>query len=90
MLDVRVECQHANYELSVGQENYLLDQEERIEVNLVISEKYDGPYEVTPTVDKQILPTKLKTMEDDLTVNSVPYYEVSNQFGDTVYIASEV
>ena len=37
-----------------------------------------------------VLPTKNKLLADDVTVTKVPYYEVSNETGTTVYIASEV
>lgn len=58
---------------------------------MVIPDTYDGSYEVIPTTDEQILYTKSKYMEDDVTVKSIPYFETSNQAGgDTVYIASEV
>ena len=58
---------------------------------MVIPDTYDGAYEVIPTTDEQILYTKSKYMEDDVTVKSIPYFETSNQAGgDTVYIASEV
>lgn len=49
--------------------------------------EYDGPYEVTPAVDKQIMPTDQKLMTDDMTINAIPYYDVSNTSGgSTVYI----
>ena len=51
---------------------------------------YDGPYEVTPKVEAQTLPTKQKYMTQDVTVLSVPYYEADNPIGTTIYIASEV
>ena len=51
---------------------------------------YGGEYEVTPSVDEQVLETKDTIMADDLTIKSVPYYETSNVNGTTVYIASEV
>ena len=48
---------------------------------------YDGSYEVTPSVDSQTLFTKDKTMSDNVTVKSIPYYETSNeQNGKTIYI----
>lgn len=54
-------------------------------------EVYRGPYEVIPKAyDNQTLETKDKHMLDDVTVNKVPYYETSNRYGDTVYIAAEV
>ena len=51
---------------------------------------FDGPYEITPMVDAQRFATSGKTMLNDLTVREVPYYETSNIYGNTVYIASEV
>lgn len=52
---------------------------------------YEGPYEVTPRADEQqTLHTKNLTMKKDVTVRAVPYYEMDNQTGTTVYIASEV
>ena len=46
-------------------------------------------YEVTPTSSEQVLPTRLKTMRDDLTVHQIPYHQTSNDAGGyTVSIAS--
>lgn len=54
-------------------------------------EPYEGDYVVTPRADAAtVLPTKDKTMQDDVTVQKIPYYETANPTGDTVYIASEV
>lgn len=51
---------------------------------------YDGAYEVTPkALIDQTLETAQKLMERDVTVFKVPYYQTSNEHGDTVYIASE-
>ena len=56
-----------------------------------IQDQYDGPYEIIPKTEPQVLRTKEKTMMDDVTVREVPYFEVSNQFGgNTVYIAKEL
>lgn len=55
------------------------------------NEPYTGEYEITPKVSKQIVPTKGKVMQNDLTVNSVPFFDVGNTSGgSTVYIASEI
>lgn len=52
---------------------------------------YEGDYEVVPKAfEPVVLPTKNKLLADDVTVTKVPYYEVSNETGTTVYIASEV
>lgn len=55
------------------------------------SADYTGPYTVTPLAENAvILPTRDKHMRDDVTVLKVPYFQTSNPYGDTVYIASEV
>lgn len=42
---------------------------------------YKGSYEITPRVVEQMLETKDKSMIDDVTVNAIPYVEVSNVGG---------
>lgn len=55
------------------------------------AETYTGEYEVIPKAyDSQTLETKDKLMEDNVFIFSVPYFQTSNEHGDTVYIASEV
>ena len=58
----------------------------------VLPHVYGGDYTVTPIVDEDIvLPTKSKTMAEDLTVRKIPIYEMDNdRGGTTVYIAMEV
>lgn len=52
---------------------------------------YKGSYNIIPLAyKKQELETKNKLMEKNLIVKEVPFYEVSNQEGTTVYIGSEV
>ena len=52
---------------------------------------FQGEYAVTPTVDGTSVPTKDKLMEDDLTVNPIPYFDVSNTSGGTtIYIGKEI
>lgn len=54
------------------------------------AEWYEGSYEVTPRTGEQTLPTKEKTMRDDLTIKSIPFAEVSNpQGGYTVNIGGD-
>lgn len=50
---------------------------------------YQGSYEVTPKVAQQTLSTKEKYMKKDVTIYGVPRYDTSNEYGTTVYIASE-
>ena len=62
-----------------------------INVTQLEGDKYAGPYTVTPKADAvQTLETRAKTMEDDVTVLAIPYYQTGNLYGDTVYIGSEV
>ena len=49
-------------------------------------EKYTGSYEVTPKAEKQTLSTKNKVMASDVTVRSIPTYEVSNESGGTTFL----
>ena len=54
-------------------------------------EPYEGPYDVTPKVTAQTLPTAKKLMRDDVSVRAIPYFDVSNPAGgNTIYIANEV
>ena len=56
-----------------------------------VGEPYDGPYDVTPKVMAQTLPTAKKLMRDDVSVRAIPYFDVSNPAGgNTIYIANEV
>lgn len=53
------------------------------------ADPYTGPYEVTPTVEGEVLPTAQKLMKEDLTIKAIPVYVVSNTAGgNTVYIAT--
>lgn len=48
---------------------------------------YRGPYEVTPEWQRQILETRGKLMEEDVTIHSIEVQRVSNPAnGKTVYI----
>ena len=50
---------------------------------------YDGPYEVTPDADGEVLSTRMRTMRDDVTVRPIPFATATNDAGGyTVSIAS--
>lgn len=54
-------------------------------------ERYEGDYNVTPKVEHQTLATKEKFMVDDVTIQAIPFFEVSNPSGgNTVYIADVI
>lgn len=44
---------------------------------------YKGSYDVTPDFSAQTLPTKNKSMSQDLIIEKIPMNEVSNPFGTT-------
>lgn len=51
---------------------------------------YEGDYEVTPRLVEQVLPTKDKSMLDDVTVNPIGVDRVSNPSGGkTVTIGAD-
>lgn len=51
---------------------------------------YRGPYKVTPKVRSQTIPTSDKHMTEDVTIEAIPYFEVSNvQNGFTVIIGGD-
>lgn len=53
--------------------------------------KYEGDYEVIPTVDGLNMATRGKLMVDDVIVRAIPFYEVSNlSGGNTIYIADKI
>lgn len=54
------------------------------------ADRFPGPYEVTPAIIEQKLPTKQKVMDKDLTIREIPYYAVTNNSnGITVTIGNE-
>ena len=42
---------------------------------------YTGDYDITPTIDGQVMETANKTMVEDVTINPIPYEEVTNLGG---------
>ena len=55
------------------------------------TEIYSGSYEITPMVTSQEIPTAEKYMKYDMTINAIPYFDVSNTAGgSTVYIGKEI
>lgn len=68
----------------------IFEEVQTVTVN-VGGEVYDGTYSITPKTSEQTLHTTGKVMLDDVTVNAIPYFDVSNVYGGrTVYIANEV
>ena len=44
---------------------------------------YDGPYVCTPDVSECLLETKHRFMTDNVIVQKIPYFEVTNNAGGT-------
>lgn len=52
--------------------------------------QYEGAYQVTPKVaENVVLPTNGKQMQQDVTVNKIPQFEVSNDAGGRTFIIGE-
>jgi hypothetical protein len=47
---------------------------------------YTGTYQITPRVNAQSLQTANRLLQRDVLVEEIPYFETSNEYGDTVYI----
>lgn len=79
-----VDYSYEEYELIVDDgDAYDVDLDTVIKVVTVTGDMYEGPYEVTPTLETQMLATRNKTMSDDVTVFEIPYAEVGNTAGGT-------
>lgn len=65
--------------------------EVQIVTEYIGGELYEGNYLVTPKVTEQTMPTKDKVMRDDVTIKSIPFFNVGNTSGGTTaYIGNEV
>ena len=49
-------------------------------------EHFEGPYTVIPAVTPQTLATYRLRMDEDLQIEAIPYFETSNQHGETIII----
>lgn len=47
---------------------------------------YNGPYSIIPRTEDQSLQTTNKALRENVLIESIPYYQTSNEYGDTVYI----
>jgi len=53
------------------------------------AESYTGDYDITPQAEEQTFSTKGRRMKDDLTIEAIPYFETSNEYGTTVIIGGQ-
>lgn len=59
---------------------------ERTMIGVIGGEPYEGTYTITPDFEAQTLSTKDKFLKEDVTVEQIPHYTVSNNSGDTFII----
>ena len=88
-------CVDVDQPIDIGFQENSLEYDVGIETAIQIinpTERYEGPYTVTPLAHSEtVLETQDKYMDDDVTVLKIPYYETSNLSGGyTVFIAGEV
>lgn len=82
-----VELTEEEFLMDMVEESFDMDMDTAIVVNHIGGDPYDGEYTITPKVTEQTLPTRAKTMRDDVTVLEIPYVSVSNlSGGNTVTI----
>ena len=88
---IEVEVLENDYELDIDEtDSFDVFAESAIVIQKLTGDKYEGSYIVEPKTREQILETKDKLLIDNITVMQVPYWQTGNEYGDTVYIASEV
>ena len=83
-LDVRFSESAQSFTAKVESTNRLFDADFgqiQAVTEIVGGDPYKGEYVVTPTVEAQTLPTKKKVLFEDMTVEAIPYAEVSNNSG---------
>ena len=61
-----------------------------IDTESISRPNYDGDYTIIPSIIEQTLETNNKVMTDNLNIKQIPYFQTSNQYGDTIYIGKEI
>ena len=82
LLDVDLTVEEYDLDFDDGV-SYDVELDTVITVVTITGDMYEGPYEVTPTLETQMFATRNKTMSDDVTVFEIPYAEVGNTAGGT-------
>lgn len=94
-LNVTLENEVLVLESSLEDEVLVLDsllEVETKDINADISDAYvydhydkDG-YEVTPTMQEQVLNTENKVLDKNVKVDKIPFYEIPNESGTTIVL----
>lgn len=100
LAQITVEAIPEEYIIPEGQlevkENGIYDITNKQSVKVAVTdtsiEEYQGSYEVTPSTSEtsQTLSTKNKTLLDNVIIKPIPYFQVDNNKGTTVFIGNEV
>ena len=86
-LDVELSTEEYDLELDRTEESFDLDLESPYIIQEIVGDLYTGDYVVDPDFEQNILPTRNKTLTQDVTVNAIDVSRVSNTSGGvTVYI----
>lgn len=56
---------------------------------VVSAPEYAGPYDITPLLSAQTLPTAKRLLQQNITIKKIPQYEVSNDYGTTLILGDE-
>lgn len=56
---------------------------------VVSAPEHAGPYDITPLFSAQTLPTAKRLMQQDVIIEKIPQYEVSNDYGTTLILGDE-
>ena len=56
---------------------------------VVRAPEYAGPYDITPLFSAQTLPTAKRLLQQDVIIEKIPQYEVSNDYGTTLILGDE-
>lgn len=54
------------------------------------TDDYDGQYIITPSSNSQILETGNKRLLENIEIKAIPYYDVTNEYGRTIYIGGDL
>lgn len=87
-VDIDVAESVQQFDLSVLENEFPIEVDVATPVVASTAADYDGSYVIIPKVESQTMPTENKRMRQDVLVREIPYYEVSNVSGLTVYIAN--
>ena len=74
----QVGVESSSFSVGIESEMYGVDMETGVIVGGI---PYTGSYEVTPRVSEQIMPTRMRTLSDDMTVHAIPYTRTTNIAG---------